>query len=156
MCQQLCEKIHNHFSIFFPHLAFAAFFAAALRCFGVSFSARALPPFNPPSRPSATAAGFLPASLSSRGASPVSCWTMENARSLRSCFLPERFGMPKPRTPTGALPASKRFHEFKLIHYRQGGSCVTGARIRWRRFAPSPARSTADKARALLLRDPRR
>jgi hypothetical protein len=33
--------------------------AAALRCAGVIFAASAGPPFNPPSRPSATAAGFF-------------------------------------------------------------------------------------------------
>jgi hypothetical protein len=38
----------------------AAFLAISLRCSLVSFLARAGPPFLPPSRPSSTAAGFLP------------------------------------------------------------------------------------------------
>src|SRR4051812_3385639 len=42
------------------HRAAAAFLAIVLRCSGVSFFARAFPPLFPPSRPSATAAGFLP------------------------------------------------------------------------------------------------
>jgi hypothetical protein len=45
------------------HLDLAAFRAIALRLFGDSFSARAFPPFNPPSFPSATAAGFFRASV---------------------------------------------------------------------------------------------
>ncbi|MGD0209793.1 MAG: hypothetical protein ABSC14_02290 [Desulfomonilia bacterium] len=49
----------KHYEDFF-HLAFAAFSAISLRFFGDSFSALALPPFNPPKRPNATAAGFFP------------------------------------------------------------------------------------------------
>ncbi len=45
------------------HLDLAAFRAIALRLFGDSFSARAFPPFNPPIRPKATAAGFFGASV---------------------------------------------------------------------------------------------
>src|SRR5436309_1102654 len=42
------------------HRARAAFFASSRRCSAVSCAIRALPPFGPPpSRPSATAAGFL-------------------------------------------------------------------------------------------------
>src|SRR4029453_17782088 len=48
---------------FFAHRARAAFRALSRRCSGVSAAARARPPFVPPafppSRPSATAAGFL-------------------------------------------------------------------------------------------------
>jgi hypothetical protein len=43
-----------------PHRVFAAFFAMAFRFRDDSFFALALPPFSPPNRPSATAAGFLP------------------------------------------------------------------------------------------------
>jgi len=39
--------------------ASAARRAISRRRFGLSFSARALPPFNPPSRPSAIACGFF-------------------------------------------------------------------------------------------------
>jgi len=45
--------------IFFDHRASAARLALAFRCADVSFAASALPPFNPPNLPSATAAGFL-------------------------------------------------------------------------------------------------
>jgi hypothetical protein len=41
------------------HRAFAAFLAICLRALALSFFARALPPFKPPSRPSATAAAFF-------------------------------------------------------------------------------------------------
>lgn len=72
-----------------PHRDFAAFVAIALRSKGVNFSARALPPFNPPLRPSATAAG----SFSLAGAfCPVACWTMSKARVFVSRLL-ERLGM---------------------------------------------------------------
>ena len=47
------------FTAFFDHRASAALRAAALRCAGVMLAVRAGPPFNPPSRPSATAAGFF-------------------------------------------------------------------------------------------------
>ena len=43
----------------FDHLETAAFRAIALRRFADNFAALALPPFKPPNRPSATAAGFL-------------------------------------------------------------------------------------------------
>ena len=42
------------------HRARAAFFAMAERREAVSLAALAFPPFTPPSRPNATAAGFLP------------------------------------------------------------------------------------------------
>src|ERR1035441_7209326 len=44
---------------FFPHRAFAAFAAIWERLRGLRASALAVPPFRPPSRPSATAWGFL-------------------------------------------------------------------------------------------------
>jgi hypothetical protein len=47
-----------HF-LFLDHRATAAFRALARRCSAVSFRARALPPLNPPNRPSATAAAFF-------------------------------------------------------------------------------------------------
>ena len=54
----------------FFHLASAALRAISRRCSGVSFLARALPPFCPPSLPSATAWGFR-LSGGSSGFSPV-------------------------------------------------------------------------------------
>lgn len=85
----------------FFHRAAAAFLAIALRFAGVIESARALPPFNPPSRPSVTAAGFFlwtSGGGACFGISPVACWTIENAISLMSRFggfggLLERLGM---------------------------------------------------------------
>ncbi len=57
------------------HRAMAAFWAMTLRLRGLSFSARALPPFIPPLRPSATAAGSLAGAVS-----PVASVTMLAAR----------------------------------------------------------------------------
>lgn len=57
----------------------------ALRLAGDSFSARALPPFIPPSLPRATAAGFF------SGFGAVVCWTIAKAVSFMS--LLERLGM---------------------------------------------------------------
>jgi hypothetical protein len=56
----------------FFHLAFAAFFAILLRCFGVKLSALALPPFDAPSFDKATAAGFFVRSGSAFGLSHLS------------------------------------------------------------------------------------
>ena len=55
------SRISNNFLqlFFFAHRATAAFRALCARCFAVSFLARALPPFKPPSRPRATAAAFF-------------------------------------------------------------------------------------------------
>lgn len=69
---------------FFPHRARAAFLAIALRRDALSFAARAFPPFCPPSRPSATAAGFFRSSVAAR--------TIEAARELRS-DMRERLGI---------------------------------------------------------------
>jgi hypothetical protein len=52
-------KNNQRFLLFFDHLACAALRAASLRCIGVMLAVRAGPPFNPPSLPSATAAGFF-------------------------------------------------------------------------------------------------
>jgi len=69
----------------FDHLALAAFFAIAFRRVALSFAARAFPPFNPPSRPSATAAGFFPSSVADA--------TIRDAMTLGSVL--ERLGMEK-------------------------------------------------------------
>jgi heme A synthase len=53
------SSIVNTFYWEFFHRAAAAFFAMAVRSLAVSFLARAFPPSNPPSRPSATAAAFF-------------------------------------------------------------------------------------------------
>lgn len=73
------------------HRACAAFFAISLRCSGVSFRALASPPFLPPNRPRATAAGFFSRSDRDDAFSPVASWTMLAARRLMSlgflCFV---------------------------------------------------------------------
>jgi hypothetical protein len=62
--------------------------AMSVRCSAVSLSARALPPLAPPSRPSATAAGFLPRSGSGSGEpsrfSPMACSTTLRAMVAKS------------------------------------------------------------------------
>jgi hypothetical protein len=51
--------IYDDFEARLPQRARAAFFAIADRRAAERFAARAFPPFAPPSRPSATAAGFF-------------------------------------------------------------------------------------------------
>src|SRR5262245_14497701 len=71
----------------------------AFRLRGDSASARALPPFAPPSFPSATAAGFFPLFGSSSGSpvnfSPIACSTTRRATVAKSWSVPllERVGM---------------------------------------------------------------
>jgi len=64
-----------HFSGF--HLAIAAAFAICERCDFDKDSALALPPLRPPSRPSATAAGFLSGLIGLRATCPIA-WTDGN------------------------------------------------------------------------------
>src|SRR5207248_8614199 len=57
-----CVRQNCHYFVSFfclAHLAMLALLAISLRCSGVSFLASALPPFKPPSLPSATAWGFF-------------------------------------------------------------------------------------------------
>lgn len=75
------------------HRAWAALRAISLRCSFVSFLALASPPFLPPNRPKATAAGFFLGTWSG-SSSPVACSTMNAASSLGSRGgLLERLGM---------------------------------------------------------------
>jgi hypothetical protein len=53
---QALSQVFRHFAF---HRAAAAFFAIRALSLGVRASARAFPPFSPPMRPSATAAGFF-------------------------------------------------------------------------------------------------
>src|SRR4051794_6354808 len=83
---------------FLLHRACAAFLAISLRCSFVSFLARASPPFLPPSRPSATAAGFLPLGggwTDSSSGSVTSCSVGSGATGCWSSgfFLLERLGI---------------------------------------------------------------
>src|SRR2546423_15196113 len=84
------QEKNEHLCYFFVHLASAAFLAIFDRsCFDRAF-ALALPPFRPPSRPSATAAGFF-FFFGSVLVWPVVCETMEAASWFKS--LLERLGM---------------------------------------------------------------
>lgn len=83
------------------HLDLAALRAIAFRFFGESFSARAFPPFSPPSRPNATAAGFF-------GAVPVLFATIAAAIWFTSLGI-TRLCL---SGQGGATPA-----KFKLSHY---------------------------------------
>jgi hypothetical protein len=58
----------------FAQRAFAAFLAIIFLLLGESFAARALPPLNPPSFPSATAAGFF--SLVAFSTKDLASWFM--------------------------------------------------------------------------------
>src|SRR5262249_29722291 len=83
---------------FFSQRLAAALRAISARLLADSFSALALPPFWPPRRPRATAAGFFPSSaVLSGGASPGAISAMSLASWLGSrgrLGLLERVGMP--------------------------------------------------------------
>ena len=97
-CRGFCEPTqqqnlpcYSSFSV--DQRAWAAFLAISCLLSGVNLAARALPPFLPPNRPNATAAGFLPSArnLSSLDRSSTASATMEAASLLRSLgFLLER------------------------------------------------------------------
>src|SRR5438309_7913662 len=80
---------------YFFHLASAAFLAIAARRFLLSLAARAGPPFLPPNLPRATAAAFLPSSVTGSGSPEVAARTMALASwfTSRGIFLLERFCM---------------------------------------------------------------
>src|SRR5579862_5497444 len=92
-----------------PQRAAAAFLAASLRCSGDIFSARAFPPFRPPFRPSATAAGSFAASGSYFGCLPVASSTSCLASSFGSRGrLRDRSGIDKrvTRSRAGQAPGN--------------------------------------------------
>lgn len=70
---------------YLDHRALAAFWAISARLDLLSELALAAPPFRPPNRPKATAAGFF------GGSCAVDCWTMLKAFWFKS--LLERLGM---------------------------------------------------------------
>jgi hypothetical protein len=78
--------------------------AIADRFLADSFAALAGPPFFPPRRPSATAAGFSPRQDRASGSSLVACSMMAAAKAFRSRGLQDRFGIP----PTVASRVSGR------------------------------------------------
>ena len=64
---------------YFFQRARAAFLAIWRRRFADSFCALARPPFNPPKRPSATAAGFFRSLCAASSDRAMTCWTASNA-----------------------------------------------------------------------------
>lgn len=111
----LYTSLHNlthvppkQFLHYFCQRAAAAFFAISRRRRAERLSARACPPFRPPSLPRATAAGFFVAPDSSgdpSSFSPIACSTTRRAVTVKSCAGPsrlgllERLGMSHHRTP---------------------------------------------------------
>ena len=96
----------------------------ALRLAGLSASALAFPPFFPPSRPKATAAGFLPFVWSGSGepsnCSPMACSTTRRAVTVKSCSVPSRLGLLERLgiTPSShGMNAQRESVVFKLTHY---------------------------------------
>ncbi len=87
----ICPDVSQSCMPFFPHRAAAAFCADTRRSSGVIAAARARPPFNPPLRPSATAAGSFPSSAG--GCSFVAISVMRLARLFKSVGIRERLGM---------------------------------------------------------------
>lgn len=84
------------------HLSFAAFAAIADRSSGDSFSARALPPFKPPKRPSITAARSRPSSVTKRTSFPL---VAMSAISFASSFGSRE---PKMRFESAMISLSQR------------------------------------------------
>jgi hypothetical protein len=115
MSREIFQRYSRNYSWSYPlsHLARAAFRAIIRRCSGVNLAARALPPFIPPRRPSATAAGFFPLGASC-GASPVASLATRKAISFTSsgpCLpLLDRLGIVQHSTadPICPEPAAKR------------------------------------------------
>ncbi len=91
----------------FDHLDFAAFLAIWLRFLGDSLSALTLPPFSPPRRPKATAAGFLLWGFGLVGAlaGSVAASTTCAAIMFMSVGFLDRLGMPQYGMPTFPLSA---------------------------------------------------
>src|SRR5262249_49534361 len=91
----LCHNYCADYQFRSCHRDLAAFLAISVRCFLFNALARAFPPFKPPNRPSATAAGFFPGS----DGSLCSGWpSVRSAITLASWFtsegvLLERLGM---------------------------------------------------------------
>lgn len=96
--RHLCKWVYGQYgvgvySVPLPQRTAAAAFAISARRSGVRLSALALPPFSPPFRPRATAAGSFSRS-SARSFPPVASSTMDLASVLRSNLrLRERSGM---------------------------------------------------------------
>jgi hypothetical protein len=114
----------RHFHRLFNHLIFAAFLAISLRFLAESDSALAFPPFNPPSLPNATAAGFF---AGTGVACPVDCWTILKAVWFKSVL--ERLGMAQLCADSGKIQVKSDFVTGKLYHYRNSTWLANRARV---------------------------
>jgi hypothetical protein len=94
----------------------AAFLAISRRFSSESFLALALPPFKPPSLPSATAAGFL-AGAGDGAACPVDCCMILKAVWFKSVL--ERLGMAQHCADSGKIQAQSEISDFKTSHYHK-------------------------------------
>lgn len=115
---QMCGRDEKLFCFYFflvNHRAFAAALAICFRLLADKLFALALPPFNPPSLPNATAAGFF-SGAAETGVCPMDCWTMLKAVSFRS--LLERLGMANHCPCRGNIQAKSQISGSKLYHYR--------------------------------------
>lgn len=121
-----CINCNICYFLFF-HLDCAALFAISERCLAERFSALAFPPFNPPSLPKATAAGFLndwdgdgSASSTHCPVSAVDCATIDEAIWFKSPTLRllERLGMAQDCPCRGRMPEKSEKSNGKLYHYR--------------------------------------
>ena len=104
---------------FFPQRFAAALAAIWERLRGLSAAALAAPPFRPPRRPSATAAGFFGFTTGGSvfGSSPMDSMKIRCASSFGSRGrVFERSGIRDPIIPTAAGTSIAR--NFKLTHYR--------------------------------------
>jgi hypothetical protein len=99
----------------FPHRFSAALRAISLRRFGESAAALAFPPFDPPSFPRATAAGFF---FRAGGVCPVASATTRKAAWATSSFFLGRLGI---MLKLSNMEASRKT---KLTHYLTMGSVL--------------------------------
>ena len=81
----LVIRLVIHF--FLPQRVLAAFAAIAERFFGVRAAARAAPPFNPPKRPRATAAGFF---FFISGGSVFGAWPVDSSMTWKASAFGSR------------------------------------------------------------------
>lgn len=110
-----------------PQRALAAFAAIAERFFGPRAAARAAPPFNPPNRPRATAAGFFsgPLGASALGTCPVDSsmiWKASSFGSRGRFGFVERSGMMLSVDNDTAVAVNLR--NLKLTHYPNLRNCA--------------------------------
>jgi len=119
----------------FFHLAAAAALAISLRRCADNFSARARPPFFPPSRPSATAAGFLPSAIAASISPSVAISAIAAASWLRSrgrLGLLFRSSMVGEYHTDSVIPDFFQSKSFKLTHYHNMHPCESSLETDYR------------------------